>query len=155
MCIAELALFHVLRKVHAESVTQRNDFGQAKTIRRVTDGPQTRRYACYMAKQKIREPRQFIRNWRKFRGLTQEQLAERMGVARSYISHVEKGKRRYDQMFLEAAAEALVCTPADLIMRDPLQPESIWSIWDQIEPVDRQKASKVLEAFIKKTGTSN
>lgn len=100
-------------------------------------------------------PKQFIREWRKFRDLTQEQLAERMGIARSYVSHVEKGKRRYDQLFLEAAADALQCTPADLIMRDPTQSGSIWSIWDQIPGAERPQAAKVLETFIKKTGTNN
>lgn len=94
--------------------------------------------------------RQFIREWRKFRDLTQEQLAERMGVARSYVSHVEKGKRRYDQYFLEAAAIALNCTPADLIMRDPSQPGAIWSIWEQIPATERDQAAKVLQTFIKK-----
>lgn len=94
--------------------------------------------------------KQFIREWRKFRGLTQEQLAERMGIARSYVSHVEKGNRRYDQLFLEAAADALLCQPADLIMRDPTQPGSIWSIWDQIPPTEREQAAKVLQTFTKK-----
>ena len=100
-----------------------------------------------------RAQKQFIREWRKFRDLTQEQLADRMGIARSYVSHVEKGKRRYDQIFLEAAALALNCTPADLIMRDPGQPGAIWSIWDQIPATERERAAQVLQAFIKKTGT--
>ena len=97
--------------------------------------------------------RQFIKEWRTFRGLTQEQLADRMGIARSYVSHVEGGKRRYDQLFLEAASEALGCTPADLIMRDPTQQGSIWSIWDQIPAQQREQAARVLETFVKKTGT--
>jgi transcriptional regulator with XRE-family HTH domain len=105
-----------------------------------------------MAKKK---PRQFIREWRKHRGLTQEQLAERMGIARSYISHVEKGKRRYDQLFLESAANALLCEPADLIMRDPTQLNAIWTIWEQIAPEDRERAARILETFTKKTGTHN
>lgn len=98
--------------------------------------------------------RQFIREWRKYRHLTQEQLAERMKINRSYVSHIENGARRYDQIFLEAAAEALGCTPADLIMRDPGQPGSILSIWEQIPPAERTMAVKVLEAFVKKTGNS-
>jgi transcriptional regulator with XRE-family HTH domain len=75
-----------------------------------------------------------------------------MGSARSYISHIENGKRRYDQIFLEAAADALGCEPADLIMRDPTQKDSIWTIWDQIAPEQREQAAKVLEVF-KKTGS--
>jgi len=99
-----------------------------------------------MAKQ-----RHFIKEWRKFRNLTQEQLAERVGVDRSYVNKIENGKKRYDQPFLEAAATAMGCEPADLIMRDPTQPGSIWTIWEQIPPHSRDQAMKVLEAF-KKAG---
>lgn len=100
-----------------------------------------------------RAQKQFIREWREFRDLTQEKLADRMGIARSYVSHVENGKRRYDQIFLESAATALNCTPADLIMRDPSQPGAIWTIWDQIPPTERERATQVLQAFVKKTST--
>jgi transcriptional regulator with XRE-family HTH domain len=105
---------------------------------------------------KKRKQRQFIREWRKFRGLTQERLADRMGITRGYVSQVEKGLRRYDQHFLEAAAEALNCEPADLIMRDPTKPAAIWSIWDQIPPTQREQAARILETFaVKKTGTES
>jgi len=116
----------------------------------VTDGGFSPWHYLAMAK---KAQRQFIKEWRTFRGLTQEQLADRMGIARSYVSHVEGGKRRYDQLFLEAASEALGCTPADLIMRDPTQQGSIWSIWDQIPAQQREQAARVLETFVKKTGT--
>lgn len=101
-----------------------------------------------MAKQ-----RHFLKSWRKHRGLTQEQLAERVGYDRTYISKIEKGTKRYDQPFLEAVAEALRCEPADLIMRDPTAPGSIWSIWDQIPATQREQAVEVLKTFTKKTGT--
>lgn len=104
---------------------------------------------------KKHKQRHFILEWRNYRRLSQDALAERMGISRSYISHVELGKRRYDQLFLEAAAEALGCQPADLIMRDPSQKDFRWSILDQIDqivPEQREQALKVLETF-KKTGT--
>lgn len=109
-----------------------------------------------MAKQ-----RHFIKEWRKHRGYTQEQLAEMVGVDRTYVSKIEKGAsgkkggKRYDQPFLEAAAEALKCEPADLIMRDPSQPGSIWTIWDQIAVQDRPTAARMLEVFAKKTGADS
>ena len=58
-----------------------------------------------------------LKAWRKYRGLTQEQLAERIGIARSYLTKIERGDRRYDQPFLEAAADALRCSVADLVTR--------------------------------------
>jgi transcriptional regulator with XRE-family HTH domain len=105
---------------------------------------------------KDRKQRQFIREWREFRGLSQERLADRMGITRGYVSQVERGVRRYDQYFLEAAADALSCEPADLIMRDPTQAAALWSIWDQIPPTQREQAVRVLETFAaKKTGTDS
>jgi transcriptional regulator with XRE-family HTH domain len=96
--------------------------------------------------------RQHFKAWRKYRGLTQEQLAERIGIARSYLTKIERGDRRYDQPFLEAAAEALRSTPADLINRDPTDPDSIWSIWEGLTPPERVRAVAVLKA-LKGTGT--
>jgi len=98
-------------------------------------------------------PRHFIKEWRKHRSLTQEQLAERIGIARSYLTKIERGTRRYDQPFLEAAADALRCEPADLIMRDPTAAESIWSIWEQLTPTERAQADAVIRA-LRGTGTT-
>lgn len=94
----------------------------------------------------------YIKEWRKFRGMTQEQLAERIGITKSYVTKIEKGSRRYDQPFLEAAAEVLRCDPADLIMRDPTDPEGIWSIWDMLAPVERRQVVEIAKT-LKKTGT--
>lgn len=96
--------------------------------------------------------RHFIREWRKFRDLTQEQLAERIGINRPYLSKIESGKRRYDQPFLEAAAEALRCAPADLIMRDPSDPDGIWDIWEALSPPQRNQVVEIAKT-IKRTGT--
>jgi transcriptional regulator with XRE-family HTH domain len=94
-------------------------------------------------------PRQriYLREWRKHRGMTQEQLAGRLDIDRTIVSKIETGKLDYHQAFLEAAADTLMCEPADLLVRNPLAPEAIWSIWDQIAPVDRPKALAVLRAL--------
>lgn len=94
----------------------------------------------------------FIREWRKHRGLNQEQLAERIGIDRGYLSKIESGKRRYDQPFLEAAAEVLQCAPADLIIRDPRDPDGIWSIWDQLAGPQRVQLVEIGKT-LKRTGT--
>ena len=93
------------------------------------------------------EPRHFFKQWRKHRGLTQEQLAERIGIARSYLTKIERGTRRYDQPFLEAAAYALRCDPGDLIMRRPPSAETIWSIWETLTPPERLQAEAVIKAI--------
>lgn len=104
----------------------------------------------YFMKKKSNPRHTFIKKWRKHRGLTQEQLAERLGLTQATIARIERGEISYTQPVLEAMAEALRCEPADLIMRDPSQPGSIWSIWDQIPVTQREQAAKVLQTFIKK-----
>jgi transcriptional regulator with XRE-family HTH domain len=96
--------------------------------------------------------RHYIKEWRKFRALNQEQLAERVGITKSYMSKIENGKKRYDQPFLEAAAEALMCAPADLIMRDPTDPEGIWSVWDTLQPQEKRQAVELIKT-LHRTGT--
>jgi transcriptional regulator with XRE-family HTH domain len=98
--------------------------------------------------------RLFLREWREHRGLTQEQLGDRMGMSRPQISKIERGMAQYSQEFIEAAAYALRCEPVDLIMRDPTAPGGIWSIWEQIPEVDRPKALQVLEAFVPRVKAS-
>jgi transcriptional regulator with XRE-family HTH domain len=93
----------------------------------------------------------YLREWRKHRNLNQEQLAERLGIDRTIVSKIENGKLGYHQAFLEAAAEALMCEPADLLVRDPSKPEGIWSIWESIPPVQRPQVIAVLQA-LKNTG---
>jgi len=97
-------------------------------------------------------PKHRIREWRKYRGLTQEQLAERIGIARSYLTKIERGSRRYDQPFLEAAAEALRCSPSNLIDVDPTAPDGLWSILETLTVPERVQAVAVLRA-LKGVGT--
>lgn len=96
--------------------------------------------------------RHFIKEWRKHRGLNQQQLAERIGITKSYLSKIEGGKRRYDQVFLEAAAEVLRTTVPDLLIRNPADPEGIWSIWDQLPAKERSQVVEMARV-LKPTGT--
>lgn len=63
----------------------------------------------------------YFKEWRLFRGLTQEQLAERIGTTKAGVSKIETGRTLYNQSSLEAWAVALSCEPSDLISRDPTQ----------------------------------
>lgn len=93
--------------------------------------------------------RHFIRAWRKHRGYTLEQLAEIVGVTHGALSQLERGETNYTQPMLEALSEALSCSPADLIMRDPTDPEGMWSIWDQAAPGERRRIVEVARALLK------
>lgn len=91
--------------------------------------------------------RHFIKQWRKYRGLTQERLAERIGLSVSSISQLETGKQDYSQSTLEALADALQCEPGDLLMRNPLDGEAIWSIWEKLTPATREQAVRLLQVL--------
>lgn len=68
---------------------------------------------------KAGHPRHYIREWRRYRGLTIERLAERVGITAGALSQLENGKFNYTQPTLESLAEALACSPGDLLIRDP------------------------------------
>jgi transcriptional regulator with XRE-family HTH domain len=91
----------------------------------------------------------FIKEWRKFRGLTQIQLAERIGMNQGNLSKIESGTRQYDQEFLELAADALRCEVPDLLVRDPTGPEAIWSIWEQLDAPARLQVVEIAKTFKK------
>ncbi len=95
------------------------------------------------------KPRYYFREWRKFRGYTQEQLAEMVGLSAPGISQLETGKQGFTDSTLEVLAEALACRPGDLLMRNPLDDESVWSIWDHIDEADRPQVLRVLQTYAK------
>lgn len=64
-------------------------------------------------------PRHYVREWRKFRKLTQERLAEKTPFTTGAISQLETGRTKYTQDMIEALAIALECKPGDVISRDP------------------------------------
>jgi transcriptional regulator with XRE-family HTH domain len=104
--------------------------------------------------QKAPQQRIYLREWRQYRNLTQDQLADRIGISRVMVSKIERGLNPYHQAFLEAAAEALACEPADLLVRDPSKPEAIWSVWESIPPMVRPQAIAIITTFMgAKTGT--
>ena len=70
-------------------------------------------------------------------------------MSKATLSRIENRLIPYGQDFLEACAEALQCTTADLIMRDPTAPDMIWSIWETIPPSERPRAAELLKVFSK------
>lgn len=105
-------------------------------------------------KSRLKQPqrrRHFIKEWRKHRGLTQDQLADRVGVATSTISQLETGKQGYSQPTLEAIADALQCEPADLLMRNPQTPDAIWTIFEGLDPPAMNQIIEIAKTF-RKTG---
>jgi transcriptional regulator with XRE-family HTH domain len=100
-------------------------------------------------------PRFFFREWRKHRGYNQEELAEIVGVTASTISQLETGKQGFTDSTLVALADALACSPGDLLMRNPLDQDAPWSIWDNVKkaPAAQRAAIVAVVETMLKTGT--
>lgn len=109
-------------------------------------------------------PGHFLRAWRKAGGLTLEQAAERVeraseaheaasplarpiSMTHATLSRIERGRLPYNQVLLELLAQVYRTDPASLLMRDPADPEGLWSIWGQLAPVERRQAVEVIKAL--------
>lgn len=71
--------------------------------------------------------RTFIREWRKYRGMTLIQLADKVDMTEGGLSMLERGTRGYTQESLELIAGALQTDPAALLTLNPGQPEAVWA----------------------------
>lgn len=96
--------------------------------------------------------RTFIKEWRLHRGLSQEQLTDRLETSVASVSRIENGTQPYTQDVLEALADALMTDPASLLMGNPADPEAMWSIWDQAKKGERQLIEELARSVVK-TGT--
>jgi transcriptional regulator with XRE-family HTH domain len=96
--------------------------------------------------------RTFIRQWREHRDLTLEQLAESISTTHATLSRIERGLQPYSQGMLEAIADRLGTDVANLLMRDPSDPNAMWSIWDQAKEGERRMIVEVARTIVK-TGT--
>ncbi|WP_410052705.1 helix-turn-helix transcriptional regulator [Bradyrhizobium sp. SZCCHNRI1073] len=92
-----------------------------------------------------RPSRLFLSEWREHRGLTQEQLGQRLGTSHVTISRWETRKRQPDLKAQEAIAEALGIEFVDL-RRHPQQPSADELLRDQ-PPEIVDQALKLIRAI--------
>jgi transcriptional regulator with XRE-family HTH domain len=97
--------------------------------------------------------RHFLRAWRKHRGKTLEQVADHLHMSHSQLSRIERMQQSYNQELLEALADLYGCDVVDLIIRDPSDPESMWTLWERAKPGERRQIAAVAETLLKATGT--
>jgi transcriptional regulator with XRE-family HTH domain len=101
------------------------------------------------------KPRNYLRAWREFRKLTQEQLADKVGTDKAVISLLESGNRGLSDKWLRKLAPALQTSPGHLLDHDPEDlPTDIIDIWAHIPDRDKETARRVLESF-SRTGTND
>lgn len=91
-----------------------------------------------------------LRAWRIHKNITQEQLAENVGMTKGHVSQLESGKQRYNQDHLETIGGFFQIDPIELIARNPNDPENILVVWNRIPKEDRAIAIRVLNQFADK-----
>lgn len=92
--------------------------------------------------------RNYLRQWREKRALTQEQLAERLGTTKGQVSNWERAIRAMTYNVQAALAEALSIEPGDLF-RDPERP-SVDELLRGQPPAIVEQALAVVQALIRK-----
>ncbi|WP_456015376.1 helix-turn-helix domain-containing protein [Methylorubrum populi] len=90
----------------------------------------------------------YLRQWRKYRDLTLAGVGAEIGMDGTNLGRIEKGEVPYSQDLLEVLADLYGCEVSDLLVRDPSDPEGIWSIWDQAKPAMRQQIVRVARALV-------
>jgi transcriptional regulator with XRE-family HTH domain len=93
----------------------------------------------------------YFKEWREWKGLTQQQLADLMETTKQTVSRVENGQRDWGKGYLEGFAWAIGCEPSDPITRPPNQ-ASADQLLRNASPEQRRAALAVIEAMLK-TGT--
>ena len=61
-----------------------------------------------------------VRELRQAKGISQEDLAEKAGLDRTYISSIERGKRNISLLNIERLAKALSVKPHQLLQNETL-----------------------------------
>jgi transcriptional regulator with XRE-family HTH domain len=97
-------------------------------------------------------PQHFLRAWRHYRKLSQQQLADAIGSSKAVIGLLENGDRRLSDKWLRKLAPALGTQPGFILDHDPNDvPTSILDIWAEIPAESRPQAEQMLRALA--TGT--
>lgn len=97
----------------------------------------------------------YLKDWRLFRKLTQEQLAEKVGTNANMIGYLESGERGLSAKWLRRLAPALETTPGMLLDHDPHQLDSdIIDIWAHASERERRQISDIAKTLLR-TGTND
>lgn len=93
-----------------------------------------------------------LKQWRKFRGLSVEKLAELSGVSPGQISLLEQNKAGYSDESLVKLADALQCTRGEILDVDPMKGRPILSLWEEADAETRNQIETVARALVAARG---
>jgi transcriptional regulator with XRE-family HTH domain len=92
-----------------------------------------------------------VRYWRKQRGLTLEQLGDRIGVGKVMMSAIERGNRKLDRERIIAIARELEIDPADVFLSSetpntvPPGERDFWANYTALDAHGRRHVRMVAE----------
>lgn len=103
----------------------------------------------------IRPPRQFFRQWRKYRDdMTLEEVAAASGMTAGNISAMERGEQGYTPAGLQALADVYKTSPGWLLEVNPLEEgEGLMSIIGRANDTQRKMIAEIAQTIVGKTGT--
>lgn len=100
---------------------------------------------------KRKHTQHFLREWREYRLMTQEQLADRLGTTKGVISLLESGERGLSDKWLRRLGAALDVRPGWILDYTPeTLNTSVLEVWGEIPNDMHDQAIKVLQTFMKK-----
>lgn len=95
----------------------------------------------------------YLKEWRKFRRMTQQDLADAVGTTKAVIGLIENGDRGLSDKWARRLAPALNTSPGYILDHDPENlPTSILDIWADIPAENRPAAERMLQS-LRRTGT--
>ncbi len=95
----------------------------------------------------------YFKEWREWKGWTQQELADRMEIAKQTVSRVESGARDWGKGYLEAFSHVIGCpNVTDPITRPPTAEVSLDEIMLQASPEKKKQILDFVE-FVLKDGT--
>lgn len=101
-----------------------------------------------MPKSPTRDSANHLRAWRKFRGMTQEELAEKADTSGNVISQLESGDRGLSDKWLRRLAPLLGTRPGFLMDHDPNDLDSVFlEAAMDVPPENRAQALEILKTF--------
>jgi transcriptional regulator with XRE-family HTH domain len=99
----------------------------------------------------------FLKAWRVYREMTQQELAEAVGTSQHQIAYLESGERPLSAKWLRKLSGPLDTTPGMLLDHDPTQLSAdIVDIWATASTRQKQQLVELARVVVKdKTGTDD
>lgn len=94
--------------------------------------------------------RTYFKEWREWKGWTQQELADRLETTTATVSRIENGARDWSKGYLESFSHVIGCEdPTDPITRPPYGPEPIIKLLRSASPEKQAEALRIVEALLK------